>query len=135
MTSDERAQVTLRIPCDVRYFRSVRLAVGGLATLVGFDIEAIDDLRIAVDEVCGTLAEVGTGEELLIEVVTEPGRSIRIEGSTPRGTAGLDADRHRFATQILSVVADRHGVELDGATARCWLAREVSDWSADEPQP
>ena len=61
MTTTDAPRVTLTVPADVRYFRSVRLAIGGLATMVGFDIEAIDDLRIGVDELCAMAAEGGDG--------------------------------------------------------------------------
>lgn len=119
--------VTLVVPADVRYFRSVRLAVGGLATLVGFDVEAIDDLRIGVDELCGALGEAGDGSDLTFRIETSVGESIRIVGSCPSGAGTPDADRFAFSHQILSVVADRHALDVDGAELRCWLERSLVD--------
>ena len=134
MTADPAASptsavVTLVVPADVRYFRSVRLTVGGLATLVGFDVEAIDDLRIGVDELCGALAEAGDGSPLEFQVTTDVGASIRIAGVTRAGAGTPDPDRFAFSHQILSVVADRHALDVDGEELSCWLERAL------DPEP
>ncbi|HRW38488.1 MAG: hypothetical protein KDB04_12840 [Acidimicrobiales bacterium] len=127
VSADRAATVTLVVPADVRYFRSVRLAVGGLATLVGFDVEAIDDLRIGVDELCGALAEAGDGSDLTFHIETRVGESIRIAGRAPSGSGTPDADRSSFSHQILSVVADAHALDVDGPELSCWLERALAD--------
>jgi hypothetical protein len=128
MNSTESPVVTITVPADVRYFRSVRLAIGGLATLVGFDIEAIDDLRIGVDEVCAALVEAGDGADLRLEICAEPGSRLRLEGAVRKGTVAVDQDRFAFSRQILSVVSDDYGYEEDDDQVRCWLERAlVSD--------
>ena len=126
MSIADLPMVTLTVPADVRYFRSVRLAVGGLATMVGFDIEAIDDLRIGVDEVCAALAEAGNGDDLRIEVVASPGELLRVEGTVPHGDEHPDEDRFAFSRQILSVVADSFGYEAEEGQVNCWLERRLS---------
>jgi serine/threonine-protein kinase RsbW len=126
MSATEAPRVTLTVPADVRYFRSVRLAIGGLATMVGFDIEAIDDLRIGVDEVCAALAETGNGEDLHIEVLAVAGERLRVEGTVPSGEDEPDEDRFAFSRQILSVVADSFGYEVEDGQVRCWLERRLS---------
>jgi serine/threonine-protein kinase RsbW len=118
--------MTLTVPADVRYFRSVRLAVGGLATMVGFDIEAIDDLRIGVDEVCAALAEAGNGDHLTMEVLALPGELLRVEGTVPHGAEQPDPDRFAFSRQILSVVADSFGYEVEDGRVCCWLERHLA---------
>lgn len=131
MTSTDRGSVTIAVPSDVRYFRSVRLAVGGLATLVGFDVEAIDDIRIGVDEMCAALLESGDGSEISFEVAAVVGASVRIVGSVAKGTSALDDDRFSFSRQILSVVADDFGLETGGDVVRFWLERALAPWPAD----
>lgn len=127
MPPSDPATITIELPADVRFFRSVRLAVGGLATMVGFDVEAIDDLRIGVDELCATLVEQSNGAPVKIVVHTQEGELIRIEGSTERGDEDTDDARFSFSRQILSVVADSFGFEVDGERFRCWLERATSD--------
>jgi serine/threonine-protein kinase RsbW len=125
MDTSDAPLMTLTVPADVRYFRSVRLAIGGLATMVGFDIEAIDDLRIGVDEVCAALAEAGNGDDLRIEVQAVPGRSLRIEGTVASGDEQPDEDRFGFSRQILSVVADDFGYDAADGRVCCWLERRL----------
>ncbi|MCU1371782.1 MAG: anti-sigma factor [Ilumatobacteraceae bacterium] len=126
MDATDAPLMTLTVPADVRYFRSVRLAIGGLATMVGFDIESIDDLRIGVDEVCAALAEAGNGDDLRIEVLAVPGERVRVEGTVPHGDDQPDADRFAFSRQILSVVADDHGYAVEGGQVSCWLERRLA---------
>lgn len=135
MSPADAATVRLSIPADARFFRPVRLAVGGLATMVGFDVEAIEDLRIGVDELCAALAEGGDGTDLEIEVRTVPGQLLRIEGSTAKGAEPLDEDRFGFSRRILSVVADDFAYAPDGDRVRCWLERspQSDDDRSDQP--
>jgi serine/threonine-protein kinase RsbW len=44
--------VTLVIPCNSEYISVVRLLVSGLASKLGFTSDDIDDLKMAVSEVC-----------------------------------------------------------------------------------
>lgn len=133
-----RATMTIVIPADTRFFRPVRLAVGAMAAAAGFDVEAIEDLRIGVDEVCGSLAEAGDGSELRLEIHDEGSGVVRVEGASLAGGLGLDDDRFRFSRQILSVVSDTYGFERDGAQVRFWLERSRSgspEAGADDPIP
>ena len=45
-----REEIEVRIPADPAFRRLGRLAAADVATRAGFDLEKIDDLRIAVDE-------------------------------------------------------------------------------------
>lgn len=135
MASPEIPTMLLTVPADARFFRSVRLAIGSLATVIGFDVEAIDDIRIGVDELCGALQEAGDGSDLTISVAADLGRSIRIEGRTVAGTGGFERDRFAFSQQILSVVADAYGVDAGDGAVVCWLERALSDWQAGTGEP
>ena len=44
--------LTLRIPGKPEYVGTVRMAIAHVAVHVGFDIEAIDDIKVAVSEAC-----------------------------------------------------------------------------------
>jgi serine/threonine-protein kinase RsbW len=131
MTEIDRAPVRITIPADVAYFRSVRLAVGALAAMVGFDVEAIDDLRIGIDEMCATASEAGDGADLVIEVHPEVGAGIRIEVTTARGTVDPEPARFGFSRRILSVVADDFGYEAADTQVRCWIVRELAPAELD----
>ena len=100
-------EVELCIPADPAFVRIARLTASGVAALIPFDVERIDDLRITVDEICSTLVEVGRGTIRLAFVVD--GSSITVHAKIPLDTAGeIDADRFGFTEQIIDVLADSH---------------------------
>src|SRR5437764_13357727 len=47
--------VEFRIPPDPAYVRIARLAAGDMGGRVGFSIDELDDVRLAVDEMCAVL--------------------------------------------------------------------------------
>jgi serine/threonine-protein kinase RsbW len=61
-------RVELRVPADPAYLAVIRTATAGLATRLDLTLDAIEDLRIAVDEACAMLLPTGhprpTGELL-----------------------------------------------------------------------
>jgi serine/threonine-protein kinase RsbW len=52
----------LMVPGKPEYVRTVRLAVSSLAGNAGFDIEAVDDIRVAVSEACSNIVCHGIKE-------------------------------------------------------------------------
>lgn len=135
MSSEPGLAMTIVIPADVQFFRPVRLAVGGLGALVGFDVEAIDDLRIGVDELCGAAHEAGDGSDIEVAITVEVGARIHVACSSTLGPDPIDDDRFQFSERILSVVADAYGVEAAGGTLRCWLERSLQDQQVDPDAP
>ena len=47
--------VTLSFPADAEYLRLARLAAADAASRAGFDVDEVEDFRIAVDELCHLL--------------------------------------------------------------------------------
>ncbi len=124
--SGDPTVVKVEFPADTRVVRVVRLAVSGLASLAGTDIDTIDDVKIAVDEICAALIEAGDGTALSL-VLTLAGDRLDILGETASaGPAELDPDRFALSRQILRAVADRHELALRDGRLRfsvsCTLA-------------
>jgi serine/threonine-protein kinase RsbW len=104
--------IELVLPADPRLVRLARLVVSGVASTASFDIEEIEDLRIAVDEGCTALIEAGDGSPLLLAFELDRG-AIEVVGTTAAGgDARLDPDRLSLSTQILKVVTDEHDVSV-----------------------
>ena len=61
MTDGHDGVVRLELPVESQYIRVARLVASGLGATAGLDVDAVDDLRIAVDELCAALFEVGDG--------------------------------------------------------------------------
>lgn len=124
--------IGMTIPPDARLVRPVRLAVGGLAALAGFDVESIDDLRIAVNELTARLIERGDGSDLTLQITVISPNRIRIDASTAAGAQPDDGDRYVFSDQILSVVADDHGFERTNGHVKGWIVRDAPIWDDED---
>lgn len=108
--------VTIKIPASPAYLHVVRMTAAGLASRLGFTIDEIEDLKIAVDEMSayftGTNGRSGT-----IEVRFTMGDD-RLEitgtGSFAAGEK-VRTDLTEFSRMILDTVADSASLrQLDG---------------------
>ena len=104
--------VTLVVPAVADYLRLARLASADAGSRAGFDYEEIDDLRIAVTELCHLLIGEGTSGDLTLEFTAADG-TVAVAGHA--GQPGAPND-NEFSETILSQVVDTHTVrdEDDG---------------------
>jgi serine/threonine-protein kinase RsbW len=94
--------VRLSVPGSLEYVRVVRLTAAAVAARFGLDVEEIEDLRVAVDELASVVIEAGSGAEVAL-TFSNLGDSFAVEGSAPvDGEPVLDD----LTRQILSVVVD-----------------------------
>jgi serine/threonine-protein kinase RsbW len=56
------------LPGKPEYLGVVRLAVSSIANCAAFDIESIEDIKVAVSEACMNVVRHGSSEELCYEV-------------------------------------------------------------------
>jgi serine/threonine-protein kinase RsbW len=73
--------VELCIPADPVYVRIARLAAGDMGGRVGFSVDELDDVRLAVDEVCACLIAAG-GQSLELRMQAGD-RVLLIEARVP----------------------------------------------------
>jgi serine/threonine-protein kinase RsbW len=125
VASDAPDCIRLELPVDSRYMRVVRLVASGLGATVGFDVEAVDDFRIAVDELCAAMLEMSDGSDLELSFeVRDDG--IEVNGQTRTDPdARLGTERFALSEQILRVAADRYTVSVDGGMARFVVYKRV----------
>ena len=57
--SDFSDKIELVLPFKAEYVSIARLTTSGVANRVGFDIETIEDIKVAVAEVCNKLVNAG----------------------------------------------------------------------------
>ena len=127
MDSTLDGPIELALPADTRLLRLVRLVASGLASTAGFDVDELDDLRIAVDEAVASLLEGGDGTRLALRF--DVGESdVAMSGTTPVNPAtSLDADRVELSTQILAAVCDDHALDVTDGNVRVRIAKRRAD--------
>jgi serine/threonine-protein kinase RsbW len=78
--------VELVIPADTRAVRLARLVTSGVASASGFDVEEVEDLRIAVDELCAVLLACDTRDVLRLSWRSSPGAIEILASADVKGT-------------------------------------------------
>ncbi len=52
--------IELVLPFKAGYVSVARLVASGVGSRIGFDIEAIEDIKVAISEVCNKLVSIGS---------------------------------------------------------------------------
>jgi anti-sigma regulatory factor (Ser/Thr protein kinase) len=116
--------VRLELPIESQYIRVARLVASGLGASAGLDVDAVDDLRIAVDELCAALFEVGGGKvELTFAVRAD---DVEVTGRTATGAgAAFEPARLVLSRQILDVACDHYSLSLDDGVAQFTMRKST----------
>src|SRR3954452_8446990 len=106
--------VRLSVPAALEYVRIVRLTGSGVASRLGFDVEEIENLRVALDELASMAIELAGPGELEVTFFTTD-TELRIEGRAPVAE-GVDVGVEALTAHILKAVIDDYDlVSRDGS--------------------
>ena len=109
MMTETPGVMTLTIPAAPEHVRFARLLAGGLATQFDFDLDAVEDIRIAVDECCHALMGTATGIGTITISCGGSTDGIRIEGWADAELSALTVPGYaELAEAILDAVVDTH---------------------------
>ncbi|HEX2051969.1 MAG TPA: hypothetical protein VHJ34_15230 [Actinomycetota bacterium] len=116
--------LTITIPASPEYVGVVRLVVSGLASRVGFTIDDIEDLKIAVDELTAYLTgPQGRDGTLRIRFGVDDAR-IEIEGAaTLSDHQKVRSELTQLSRMILDTVVDDASLVHDGGQPRFTLVK------------
>lgn len=115
--------VEVRTAASPALIPTVRAVASDLAARADFDLDAISDLRMAVDEACATLVGLATGESDLRCTFDVRGDRIDVAAEV-RAPAGSDLPTDSFGWRVLQTLADSVDVDRtdgDPATLRIRL--------------
>jgi serine/threonine-protein kinase RsbW len=123
-------RVVLSFPARGDLVVLARLVASAISTRVGFDIEELEDLRLAVGELC-LLALQGSdarhGDLRLEFTVSAAAIDIgctlvgAVLGHQAADAEGDEADE--LSEQILAALVDEHGREQEDGSVRAWLRK------------
>jgi hypothetical protein len=104
--------VSLRFPASLEYIRLARLVASGLAAQMNFTLDDIEDLRIAVDELCSALVEAAADRTTTVTVSFRfEGHQIQMEADVPTTAGNGSYVIDDISAHILRAAVDRHELE------------------------
>ncbi len=98
-------RLELRVPTTATHLPAVRAMAGDLAIRMDYDLDAVEDLRLAVDEACATLTQIAASGAPLTVVFETTRAGLHIEAWVPT-TAGTDVPRDGFGWAVLATLVD-----------------------------
>jgi hypothetical protein len=110
--------VELRVPPEPTMSRVLRLAASGVASLCGFTVSEIDDIKIAVSEVLIALIEHGSGNPVDVRFTVGADEFV-IDGATEVDSSfDLDHPDLRLCRTVLAGVCTEHRIDHVGGAAQ-----------------
>ena len=98
-------RLELRVPTTATQLPAVRAMAGDLAMRMDYDLDAVEDLRLAVAEACATLSQIAAPDAPLT-VVFETSRSgLHIDAWVPTAQ-GVDVPHDGFGWAVLATLVD-----------------------------
>lgn len=105
--------MTVTFPAVPEYLRLARIATADAASRAGLDYEEIDDVRIAVSEMCSVVS-VDRAASLTLVFRVDDG-SVTVEGEARTGSSTVKPNE--LSEAIVGAVADEHSLDtVDGVT-------------------
>jgi serine/threonine-protein kinase RsbW len=98
-------RLELRVPTTPTQLPAVRAMAGDLAIRMDYDLDAVEDLRLAVDEACATLAQIADGNAPLTVIFETTRAGLHIEAWVPTAQ-GTEVPRDGFGWAILATLVD-----------------------------
>ncbi len=111
--------ISMLIPLKAEYVSIARLTVSGIASRMGFDIDTIEDIKVALSEILGKLIEKKSGaEKVNVDFqCLEDGISIKFKTPDQSIRGLFDNDADKFALAIISSLMDEIEIEKQGDNA------------------
>ncbi|TFV51708.1 ATP-binding protein [Blastococcus sp. TF02A_35] len=98
-------RLELRVPTTATQLPAVRAMAGDLAMRMDYDLDAVEDLRLAVDEACATLSTIAEGDAPLTVVFETTRSGLHIDAWVPTAD-GTEVPTDGFGWAILASLVD-----------------------------
>ena len=111
MIDQQAAPVHLRIATQPGQLRFARVTAATLAGDLPFTLRAIEDLRVAVDELAAAAIDGCEADDDLLLTFTVDGDAVVVEGRV--AGAGEAPELHPVAADLLELLADHYELGVD----------------------
>jgi serine/threonine-protein kinase RsbW len=115
-------EITMQVPARSIYVAVIRTAIAGVAARCDFNVDEIEDLRIAIDEACGVLLDdAAPGGTLSCHFAARDDSLVAAVSARVR--APRLPDPSSFGWLVLNALAGSVRAELDGDVLTILLSR------------
>ncbi|MGH3569607.1 MAG: ATP-binding protein [Pseudonocardia sp.] len=118
---DGVSTVEVRTSASAALIPTIRVIASDLAARADFDLDAISDLRMAVDEACATLVDVAAPRSALRCVFQVRPERIQVDAEVQAAQADAVVSTDTFGWRVLQTLADEvevhHEAAIDGSRA------------------
>ena len=120
-------EVVLTIPARPEFLRLARLAAADVGSRGGLAYEEVDDLRIAIDELCHTIMGAAVTQTATAPRILELRFTILVDGVMIEGTCPSDAEPrpNDLSTAILAAVVDEHELSASAGASHFRMVKRV----------
>jgi serine/threonine-protein kinase RsbW len=113
----------VEVPADTASLTVIQTALGGIASQLRFSLDEIEDLRIAVDEACGSLLAVAIpGSELRCQFSTSDD-TFTVEVSVAARPSARLPSVNSFALKVLWALTDNIHTDVSDGRASIRLTK------------
>ena len=118
-TIEAQRPIELTLPAEPRMLLIIRLITAGVTARAGLTVDAVEDVKMAVEEACNCLLRCASCDALKLKFTSESGvLHVRVEGigepAEPHALVG-DCDEVQVIRLILESMVDDAHVIYDGS--------------------
>lgn len=108
-----QSSVAVTLPASAAYLRHIRVLAATMADDLGYDVDAIESLRVAVDELCAlAMADVESDAGFLTVTMEADTNGLLLSGHCAPVTEDPQIDP--IAEQLLRAGSESHALRRDG---------------------
>ena len=113
-------EVRLAVPATAEFLRLARVTASGLASRLGFTYDEVQDLRLAIDELCFALiGNKGRQGQVQLRYAMVRG-ALEVEGTGEFPSDDVEPVLNGLSRQILGALVDEYGVHRDDDGNPCF---------------
>lgn len=118
--------VTLSLPPFAQYVQLARVTASGLASRLGFSWDEVEDLRLAVDELCHAVLVGAAADSLLKLRYSVDATTLEVDVCLEvplHGTHPQHPALSELGDRILAALVDSHGTRSELDQASLWIRK------------
>ena len=104
--ADGTTTVEVRTAASAALIPTIRAVASDLAARADFDLDAISDLRMAVDEACATLVDLAAPTSTLTCTFRVQAERIEVKAQVQAAQSGISVSTDTFGWRVLQTLAD-----------------------------